>query len=127
MAYASRAGRARTDPSNPQAHAICQRCGFRYNHVDLSWQFDYRGRELRNLKLLVCRDCYDTPFEHWRPIITGPDPVPIQDPRPENYATAEALNSFVWVNDNVVPFYFSDDSGNMINWTGAPLVMESLP
>ena len=40
MGYASQAGRARTDASNPQAHAICDRCGFRYNHVDLRWQFE---------------------------------------------------------------------------------------
>ncbi len=42
MCYASRSGRASTNASNPQAHAICDRCGFRYNHVNLKWQYDWR-------------------------------------------------------------------------------------
>jgi hypothetical protein len=88
MAYASRAGRARTSARSPQAHAICDRCGFRYNFVDLKWQYDWRGASLQNTRFLVCERCYDTPQEQLRAIIVPADPTPIVQARPENYITA---------------------------------------
>lgn len=90
MAYASRAGRARTNARAPEAHAICDNCGFRYNLVDLQYLFDWRGNVLQNLRFKVCRKCLDTPQQNGnRPIITGPDPVPVYDPRPEAFAVDE--------------------------------------
>jgi hypothetical protein len=89
MGWASRAGRARTSATNPQAHAICDRCGFRYNHVDLKWQFDWRGVALQNIRMLVCNSCYDTPQEQLRAIIVPADPTPIMNARTENFVTAE--------------------------------------
>lgn len=88
MGYASKAGRARTDASNPQAHAICDRCGFRYNHVNLRWQFDWRGASLMNIRLLVCDTCYDAPQEQLRAIVVPADPVPIDQPRLQDFVTA---------------------------------------
>lgn len=87
MSYASQAGRARTNPSNPQAHAICDRCGFRYNHVDLRWQFDWRGASLTNIRILVCRNCYDQAQQQLRAIVLPADPVPITNPRVQEYVT----------------------------------------
>lgn len=92
MGYSSKAGRARTSSSNPQAHAICDRCGFRYNHVDLRWQYDWRGASMMNIQLLVCNDCYDTPQEQLRAIVVPADPVPIQNPRIQNFVSAENNN-----------------------------------
>jgi hypothetical protein len=89
MGYASQAGRARTSATSPQAHAICDRCGFRYNHVDLKWQFDWAGASLINKRLLVCNSCYDTPQEQLRAIVVPADPVPIQNPRIQDFVTAE--------------------------------------
>jgi len=89
MGYASQAGRARTSSSNPQAHAICDRCGFRYNHVNLSWQYDWRGASLQNLRLLVCSDCYDAPQEQLRAIVVPADPTPIINARVQDFVTAE--------------------------------------
>jgi len=89
MAYASRAGRARTSSKNPQAHAICDRCGFRYNHVDLQWQFDWAGASLINKRILVCDTCNDVPQEQLRAIIVPADPVPILNPRIQDFVTAE--------------------------------------
>ena len=89
MGYASQAGRAKTSATNPQAHAICDRCGFRYNHVNLRWQFDWRGTSLQNIKLLVCDPCYDDPQEQLRAIVVPPDPMPIQNPRTQDFVTAE--------------------------------------
>jgi hypothetical protein len=85
MAYASQSGRARTNPSNPQAHAICDRCAFRFNHVDLRWQFDWAGASLVNKRILVCKSCYDEPNPQMRAIVVPADPVPIQNPRVEPY------------------------------------------
>ena len=53
MGYASKSGRARTSPSNPQAFAVCDRCGIWYNHVDLKYQFEWRGATLQNIQILV--------------------------------------------------------------------------
>jgi len=86
MAYASQAGRARTNASSPEAHAICDRCGFRYNFNDLQWQYDWRGATLQNIRILVCDICNDTPQEQLRAITLPADPVPIINARPELYS-----------------------------------------
>jgi len=90
MGYASQSGRARTSSRSPQAHAICDRCGFRFNHVDLKWQYDWRGASLANTRLLVCGGCYDTPQQQLRAIVVPADPMPIQNPRTQDFVTAES-------------------------------------
>jgi len=90
MGYASQSGRARTSARNPQAHAICDRCGFRYNHVNLRWQYDWRGASMMNIRLLVCNPCYDAPQEQLRAIVVPADPVPIVNPRIQDFVTAES-------------------------------------
>jgi hypothetical protein len=76
---------APVDIDKPEAWGICDRCAFRYLRRDLHWQFDYRGNALANLRILVCDECTDTPNDQFRPIIIGPDPVPVKDPRPGWY------------------------------------------
>lgn len=88
MAYASRSGHARTNSRAPSAHAICDRCGARYNHTDLSWQFDWAGTGMINKRLLVCRRCMDKPQPQLRSIIIPADPVPIMNPRPQSFVEA---------------------------------------
>ena len=85
MAYASQSGRARTSTTNPEAHAICDRCGRRWNFNDLNWQYDWRGSTLQNLRILVCRPCTDDAQEQLRAITLPADPVPIINARPELY------------------------------------------
>ena len=104
MGYASRSGRAHTNPSNPQAFAICDRCGFTYNHVNLRWQFDWRGTSLQNLRLLVCSSCYDNPQEQLRAIVVPADPVPIQNPRIPDYVTAETDDIFAQTPSTTAPY-----------------------
>jgi hypothetical protein len=82
-------GKARVDSRKPQAHAICDRCGFRYNHVDLVWEVQWIGPRLQNLRFLVCKTCYDKPQEQRRTIVLPPDPLPILNPRPEDFVTAD--------------------------------------
>jgi hypothetical protein len=89
MSYASLAGRARTSAKKPQAHAICDRCGFRYNFVDLSWQFDYRGPVIANIRILVCRKCKDEAQSQLRAIVLPADPEPIPNARVQDFVTAE--------------------------------------
>jgi hypothetical protein len=89
MGYASRSGRAKTNPRNPQAFAICDRCALWYNHYQLKWQYDWAGASLINKRILVCNTCYDTPQEQLRAIIVPADPVPIVNPRVEPYAWDE--------------------------------------
>jgi hypothetical protein len=89
MAYASRAGRARISAKNPQAQAVCDRCGIWYNWVDLRWQMDWRGPTIQNLRILVCENCYDKPQEQLRSIVLPQDPVPIINARPEYFVDDE--------------------------------------
>ena len=87
-------GRAKVDSSAPEAFACCDRCGFLYNISDLDWQYEWRGNQLQNLRLLVCARCLDVPFIFNRPIILPPDPVPIRDPRSPFWAQQEATPGY---------------------------------
>jgi hypothetical protein len=89
MGYASKQGRARVSAKNPQAAAICDRCGFVYNHINLRWQYDWRGASLQNIRLLVCNTCYDAPQEQLRAIVVPADPMPIVQPRVQDFVAAE--------------------------------------
>lgn len=80
-------GRARVSASRPQALAICQRCQFTYNLVDLRPVVQWAGVKLQSYDILVCRSCWDVPQENIRVIIIPPDPVPVLNPRPERYTT----------------------------------------
>ncbi len=82
--------RAYADMAHPEPWGTCERCNFRYLRKDLVWQFDWRGNQLANLRILVCtQTCNDEPYEQDRPIIIGPDPVPVKDPRPGFQATQQ--------------------------------------
>lgn len=89
MGYASKAGRAVANSSAPRAFAVCDRCGMWYNHQDLRWQYDFRGRTLQNIRILVCETCYDEPQPQLKPRILPPDPVPIQNARTEQFELYE--------------------------------------
>lgn len=84
MSYRSH-GHTRVNSRFPQAAGVCDRCGRMWNHKDLSFQFDWRGEQLFNLRILVCQPCYDTPQEQLRARILSPDPLPIYNARPEPF------------------------------------------
>jgi hypothetical protein len=71
------------DPENPNALGVCDRCGFLYNHKKLSRVVEWQGKHLRSIALLVCETCLDKQQLHT--ILIPNDPVPIMDPRPEQY------------------------------------------
>ena len=81
-------GRARVSSRNPSAFGICDRCGFLYNHNRLAWQFDWAGASLINKRILVCDTCNDVPQQQLRAIVVPADPVPIQNPRVQDYGAA---------------------------------------
>lgn len=83
-------GRARVNPESPEAFGRCDRCSFLFNLRDLQYQFDWAGTQLVNRHLRVCRTCLDKPFIFNRAIILEADPIPVFDPRPENYAEDDA-------------------------------------
>jgi len=83
MGYASRQGRAVTNPSAPRAKGVCDRCGFVYQLVKLTYQHEWQGTKLQNLRLRVCRECKDVPQPQLKSKLIPPDPVPVLDPRPE--------------------------------------------
>lgn len=76
-------GHARLDPQRPAAFAICEMCGFLYNHRDLRWQAQWTGRTITRTGHLVCPTCWDTPNPTLRAQPLPPDPVPILNPRTE--------------------------------------------
>lgn len=82
-------GRARVDPRNPQAFGVCDRCGFWWNLFRLAYQYDWRGDQLTNTRFRVCPPCYDKPFELNRPLVLPADPLPVIDPRVENFTVDE--------------------------------------
>lgn len=85
--------RYHVDVSNPRARGNCDRCNFTFQLHQLRWQFQWAGPRLQNLRILVCRDCYDIPQMQLRSIIIPADPVPVLNPRPENYF--QEVTSFV--------------------------------
>lgn len=82
-------GRAQVSSRNPRAFGICDRCGFLYNHDRLKWQRDWAGASLINKRILVCDTCLDVPQNQLRAIVVPADPVPIYNPRVQNYVEAE--------------------------------------
>ena len=68
---------------------MCDRCGFVYNHADLHWQMEFRGPVLQNVRILVCHRCLDKPQEQLRAIVLPSDPVPVFQPRVQDYQAAE--------------------------------------
>lgn len=82
-------GRAIVDPNWPQAFAVCDRCGAWENHVNLRYQYIIAGPQYINSNFLVCDRCWDEPALFLQPITLPPDPVPIRDPRIENFAVDE--------------------------------------
>lgn len=104
-------GRARVNARRPQALAICDDCGFTYNRVDLRPKQQWKGVKLQTFNILVCRRCWDVPQIQLRTLILPPDPVPILNPRPENYTA-------------IVPSYMSTATGNhLTTLSGVKLTM----
>lgn len=102
-------GRAKVSTSSPRAFAICDRCGFLYNHEHLRFQYAWRGPVTQNTQMLVCARCEDNLQEQLRTIVLPADPMPIINPRVQNYANTET-NARQTSGQNTTDF-----------WTGIPI------
>ena len=91
MSLASRSGRAHVNLRAPQAQAVCDFCGVRYNHPHLSWQYEWGGSKLFNTGFLTCRRCASIPQDQFRSLILPGDPRPIANPRFDFYTTPTRL------------------------------------
>ena len=78
-------GHARVNARFPEAQAVCDRCYRNFSLRDLRWQFQWAGLKLQNLGLRVCCECLDIPQTQLRTLILPPDPVPVNQPRIEQY------------------------------------------
>jgi hypothetical protein len=87
-------GRATIDPDNPEPTAICDKCGFMWNHNRLSWQFDWMGAKIQNKRILVCPDCMDEQAMFLKTIVIPPDPPPVYNVRPSGPMSIEGASQF---------------------------------
>jgi hypothetical protein len=78
-------GHVRISRSKPRAQGVCDRCGLWYTHDEQKFQYDWVGARLQNKYILVCHGCNDKPQENIRTIILPADPMPIANPRAENF------------------------------------------
>lgn len=72
--------------TKPEPVGICDRCDFMWYLRDLSWQMQWSAKQLVNLRILVCPRCLDTPNETLRVFNFGPEPAPLPNARPTQYA-----------------------------------------
>ncbi len=88
------------NPEAPRARGVCDRCGQMWQHSKLTWQFQWVGPRLQNLRFLVCPECYDKPQPNIRTIVIPADPIPIMNARPENYVSDDNPLSAIGVSAN---------------------------
>ena len=77
--------RVRVSARDPRAAGVCDRCGIPTNHHKLTWQYDWSGLRLQNLRILVCSRCYDQPQRQKGAKPVTADPLPIMNARPEPF------------------------------------------
>ena len=91
--------RAQVDPTAPRAWATDDRTGFIGNHKDLKWQYDWRGNQLTNLRILTFDP--DEPQRQLGTLLIPPDPPPLYNARPEAYFIDEYANILLESADRV--------------------------
>lgn len=69
------------------------------------------------MRILVCQSCYDKPQEQLRTVILPPDPVPIMNPRPEDYVIADNPLSALGFDPLNMYMPISQRGGNIGNMT----------
>lgn len=106
------------DATRPRARGVCDACGFHYQLDRLRWQYQWVGPKLQNLRFLVCDECYDVPQEQLRTIVLPPDPVPVFNPRPENYVSDDNPLSAIGADANPFTPEYGSRIGNLTGGGG---------
>lgn len=78
--------RAAVNPNYPEGWATSDRNGHVGNLKNMKWQHDWRGSHLINTRVLVHEDELDVPQRQLGTLELPPDPIPVPNARPENYA-----------------------------------------
>lgn len=122
-------GRANVNSRYPRAHAICDRCGLRFNHDNLSWDYQWAGPRLQNRRFLVCDSCLDVPQEGLRTIVIPPDPAPIMNARPDDYVNADNPMSAIGASPNFSRDYqiYGTRFGNLTGGGGLNAAFDGNP
>lgn len=89
MAQGDIHGDARVDPNAPRAFGVCDECGCWLNLHNLVKQDEWTGTAITWQGTLVCQRCYAKPQEQLRVIRLPPDPLPVRNPRLENFGTID--------------------------------------
>jgi hypothetical protein len=121
-------GRASINPRRPEALGVCDLCGFLYNHRALTWDYDWRGSKMQNLRILVCEGCLDEPQQNGqRSFILPPDPVPIANARPEYYVPDTNPLSAIGANPDPSRWQYSMQIGTLTEAGGVPAAFDGNP
>lgn len=110
---------ARISARKPEALGRCDRCGWVRNLVDLKFQHYFQGPVLQNTYMLVCRDCLDTPNPQTRTIIIPPDPLPVLNPRIEDYASEIAS----WLSTEADDTIGTEDDDILVTESATPTLV----
>ncbi len=116
--------RASVNPQAPRALGVCDRCGFIWNHYQLRWQHDWQGPRLQNLRILVCPDCIDTPQQNGQTIILPPDPIPIQNARPDPHMFMGQSSSPIPTQSGSPNVLYTQDGNPLVTQSSDPLTTE---
>lgn len=84
------------DPSNPEAWGVCDRCTKVMPYREMQKQMEYSGDSLIWIGLLVCAKHLDKPQPQNRTRRAIVDPIPIQNPRPDQ-AVPLLISSWVLI------------------------------
>ncbi len=117
MGWQAYKGHAELDVENIRAFAICDRCCELWNHDQLSWQWDFRGPSLQNIRILVCPNCLDDPNATLRTIVLPADPIPVYNARIDQYTNPAA--DYV-TGPVIVTSHVRSPSGYLVTFSGTP-------
>lgn len=103
-------GNVVVDVTAPEAAGRCERCGFWFNLDQLQFQYEWQGAQLMSTGHRVCPTCLDVPYQFDRPLILPPDPVPVWQPREEDFAYADGNDRVTQDGDQRV----TEDGGDRV-------------
>ncbi len=89
MAWRPHPRMARTDPTSPRGWATCMRSGLIGNAENLIEQSEWRGLKIMPTGTLAYARYIDKPQRQLGANILSPDPVALQNARPEQYPVDE--------------------------------------
>lgn len=72
--------------THPRPVGVSDRNGQVYYLDQMVWQYQFTGRGLTNLRILVGPDEVDRPAPFLQTFIFGPEPAPLPNARPWHYA-----------------------------------------